>query len=247
MKMFFLLLSVLLKFQSAGATEVQVAAASNFTSALEKISFEFTRESGHKLMISYGSTGKLYSQILNGAPFEVLLSANQEHPKKIADAKKGVKESIFTYASGKLVLWSPKENLVDVKGEVLTHMNYKHLSIANPKLAPYGLAAKEILEKMSLWEKVEGRLVLGENINQALQFIASGNAELGFVAYSQIIKDGRRFGSFWAIPQNLYTPLKQDTILLEKGKNSSAAKAFLMFLKGEKARRIIEEFGYEAR
>lgn len=234
-----------LLMELAMADELQVAAAANFTSALKRISTSFSQESGHKLMISYGSTGKLYAQIINGAPFEVFLSADQEYPKKIVNKKMGFNESIYTYAIGKLVLWSPKENVVDSRGELLTKMNYKHLSISNPKLSPYGKAAQEVLEKKLGWKKVEGLLVFGENINQAHQFINSGSAELGFVSLSQIIVNGKIQGSYWVVPKQLYSPIKQDVVILEKGKNSQAAQDFLKFLKSDKAKAIIKEFGYD--
>lgn len=229
----------------ARAAQVQVAVAANFSAPMEKIAKAFTEEKGHKVLPSYGSTGKLYAQVVNGAPFEVFISADQSHPQKLIEEKKALKESVFTYAVGKLVLWSPKEKAIDAKGEVLNKMNYQHLSLANPRLAPYGLAAQEVLEKKGLWKKVEKKLVLGENINQAHQFVESGNAELGLVAYSQIIKNGKTVGSFWAVPQELYTPLLQDAVVLKKGKDSAAVKEFMAFLKSEKARTIIKDFGYE--
>jgi molybdate transport system substrate-binding protein len=244
-KLLWILFSLFHCYSVLWAAEVHVATASNFTIPLQKIAAAFTEESGHKLIISSGSTGNLYAQITNGAAYEVFLSADEEHPKKLAEDKQGQQENIFTYATGKLVLWSPKSDVVDEKGNILDKMTFQSLSIANPKLAPYGKAAEEVLKKMGLWEKVQKKLVIGENINQAHQFVASGNAEMGFVAYSQILNDNKPRGSYWMPPQDFYKPLHQNVILLEKGKNSDAAKSFLTFLKNKKARDIIKSYGYE--
>jgi molybdate transport system substrate-binding protein len=230
----------------AVAAEVSVAVAANFTAPMEKLAAKFTEESGHRLIVSYGATGKLYAQIKNGAPFEVLLSADQEHPKKLVAEKLAVSGSEWTYAIGKLALWSSKSNLIDSKGEVLKAGQFKHLAIANPKLAPYGVAAQEVLVRMGLWEKVQDSLVLGESITQAHQFVATGNAVLGFVAFSQIKKEGETpAGSFWLVPQSMYAPIRQSALLLARGRVNSAAKLFLEFLKSEKAKRIIEQSGYD--
>lgn len=228
------------------AGEVHVAAASNFRAPLEKIATPFTQATGHKLIISYGATGKFYAQIMNGAPFEVFLAADQEHPKKLAQGQPALAETEFTYAIGKLVLWGPNPKGVDRPADILEKGQFNHLSIANPRLAPYGKAAKQVLEKMGLWDKDESRIVLGENITQAHQFVATGNAELGFVALSQIKQEGKNpEGSFWIVPGSMYSPIKQDAVLLEKGKDSPAAKQFLQFLKSDKAKKIIEKYGYE--
>jgi molybdate transport system substrate-binding protein len=245
MKALFILCVLFLNSSLLIAAEVHVAVASNFVAPLEKIANAFAEETGHTLIISSGSTGNLFAQIMNGAGYEVFLSADEEHPKKIAAEKKGSPESIFSYAIGKIVLWSPSSTLIDHKGRFLEKMTFQHLSMANPKLAPYGKASEEVLKKKGLWEKVQKKLVIGENINQAHQFVASGNAELGFVAYSQILTDGKPQGSYWIPPQDFYQPLHQDVILLEKGKNSDAAKSFLTFLKNKKARDIIKSSGYE--
>ncbi|MFL5814500.1 MAG: molybdate ABC transporter substrate-binding protein [Bdellovibrionia bacterium] len=230
----------------ATAAEVHVAAASNFTLPLEKLAAQFTQSTGHDLVISNGASGKFFAQIVNGAPFEVFLSADQEHPKKLIQGKQAVAGTEFTYAVGKLILWSPHSKKLDLQTDVLKKGEFKHLSIANPKLAPYGQAAKEALEKMSLWRKHQSRIVLGENITQAHQFVASGNAELGFIALSQVMKDGKKpEGSFWIVPQSMYSAIKQDAVLLEKGKENLAAKQFLEFLKSNQAKKIIEQYGYE--
>jgi molybdate transport system substrate-binding protein len=228
------------------AGEIQVAVAANFTAPMEKIAAAFSQETGHKAVVSSGATGKLYAQVKNGAPFEVFLSADQETVKKLLDEGQGVAGTQFTYAIGKLVLWSPGDKFVDPKGEVLGKGDFKHLAIANPKLAPYGVAAQEVLQKMNIWEKLEPRLVMGENIAQTYQFVETGNAELGFVAYSQAKKDGKKpSGSIWVVPQTMYSPLNQDAVLLQKGKDSVVAKKFLEFLKSKKAKTIIVDFGYE--
>lgn len=239
-----LLLSVFPFFVSAA--EVHVAAASNFTQPLEKLSAKFAQDTGHKVILSYGATGKISTQITNGAPFQVFLSADQEHPKKLIQSRKAVAGTESTYAIGKLVLWSPQLKDIGPRAEALKLGQFKHLSIANPKLAPYGQAAKETLEKMGLWEKFRSRVVLGENITQAYQFVSTGNAELGFIALSQIKQDGKNpEGSFWVVPQSRYSAIKQDVVLLEKGKDNPAAKQFLEFLKSDQAKKIIEKYGYE--
>jgi molybdate transport system substrate-binding protein len=232
---------------SAMAAQVSVAAASNFILPLQKLSAQFTQETGHQLVISSGATGKFFAQIVNGAPFEVFLSADQEHPRKLIQGKQAVAGAEFTYAIGKLVLWSPDAKSADLQADALRKGEFKHLSMANPKLAPYGQAAKEALEKMGLWEKHQSRIVLGESITQARQFVATGNAELGFVALSQVQQDGKKpDGSFWMVPQSMYSAIKQDAVLLEKGKENPAAKQFLEFLKSDSAKKIIEKYGYES-
>lgn len=245
MKFIFMFLLLILAPNSF-ADNVLVAVASNFKAPMEKISTLFTAQTGHKLLISFGSTGKFYTQIKNDAPFEVFLSADQDHPAKLIQNNLAAKETQFTYAIGKLVLWSPDPKIVDNKGEVLLKGSYAHLALANPKLAPYGVAARETLSQFGLWEKLQARLVFGENITQSHQFVASGNADLGFVAYSQLIIPKKAIkGSFWLVPQKMYSPLKQDAILLIKGKNKIAPKEFLAFLKSESAKTIIKEYGYE--
>ncbi len=230
----------------AFATDVKIAVAANFTPPMEKIAALFFKETGHKLVISYGATGKFYAQIKNGAPFEIFLAADQKHPQRLIAEKLAVAGTQFTYAIGKIVLWSPKLNVVDPDGAILGSGDFKHLAIANPKIAPYGAAAEEVLKKKDLWQKLQPRLVVGENIAQAYQFVATGNAELGFVALSQLKKENEpSAGSAWAVPQELYSPLKQDAVLLAKGKASAAAKQFLAFLKSKKATALTRVFGYE--
>lgn len=230
----------------AAADEVRVAVAANFTAPLEKIAAEFARDTGHRLIVSSGSSGKLYAQIRNGAPFEAFLSADEETPARLEHEGLAVSGTRFTYAIGKLVLWSPKPGYVDSRGEVLKSGDFKHLAVANPKLAPYGRAAQELMEKKGLWQSAQPRLVMGENITQTYQFAATGNAELGLVALSQIRKaGGESQGSFWIVPQSLYSPIRQDAALLANGKGRTAAGQFLKYLKSAKATAIIQRFGYD--
>lgn len=236
----------MLTLNSAWADEVQVAVAANFTAPIQAIAKDFEKDTGHKLVASFGATGQFYAQIKNGAPFEVFLSADDTTPEKLENEGETVKGSRFTYAIGTLALWSPKAGYVDDKGEVLKKNDYKHLSIANPKAAPYGLAATQVLAKLNLTEATKGKLVEGQNITQAFQFVSTGNAELGFVALSQIYKDGKvSNGSAWIVPANLHDPIKQDAVILNKGKDNAAAQALVDYLKGPKAAEVIKSYGYE--
>lgn len=227
------------------ADEVQVAVAANFSAPMQKIAADFEKDSGHTIRMVSGSTGKFYAQIKNGAPFDVLLAADDETPLKLEKEGAGVPGSRFTYAIGKLVLWSAKAGVVDDKGEVLKRGDFRHLALANPKLAPYGLAATETLAALKLTDALQPMLVVAENITQAQQYIATGNAELGFVALSQVIKDGRiAEGSAWIVPAALYSPIRQDAVLLDNGRGKAAAEALLKYLKGDKARAVILAYGY---
>jgi molybdate transport system substrate-binding protein len=240
-----LLLLLLLLPQVLMAGEVHVAVAANFTAPMEAVVAGFSQESGHKVTISSGSTGKFYAQISNGAPYEVLLAADSETPAKLASDGLAVAESQFTYAIGTLVLWSPTPGLVDNQGALLRTGTFKRLAIANPGLAPYGKAAMETLANMNLTESVTPKLVQGENIAQAYQFVASGSSEIGFVALSQVMKSGKiSSGSAWIVPETQHAPIRQDAILLQKGKNNPAAKALVHYLRGEKARKVIASYGY---
>lgn len=231
---------------AAHADEVQVAVAANFTAPIQAIAADFEKDTGHKLVAAYGATGQFYTQIKNGAPFEVFLSADDTTPEKLEKEGDTVKGSRFTYAIGTLALWSAKEGYVDGKGEVLKKNEYQHLSIANPKAAPYGLAATQVLEKLKLTEATKAKIVEGQNITQAYQFVSTGNAELGFVALSQIYKDGKvTSGSAWIVPANMHDPIKQDAVILNKGKGSAAAKALVDYLKGPKAAAVIKSYGYQ--
>jgi molybdate transport system substrate-binding protein len=227
------------------AAEVQVAVAANFTAPMQEIAAEFAKDTGHRAMVSTGSTGKFYAQIKNGAPFEVFLAADAQTPAKLESEGDTVPGSRFTYAMGTLVLWSATPGRVDDQGEVLKTGDFKHLALANPKLAPYGAAAVEVMKGMGVLETMQPKFVLAENISQAYQFVVSGNAELGFLALSQIIKDGKMIdGSVWKIPADRHTPIRQDVVLLKRGNDNPAAVALIDYLKSEKARTIIQAFGY---
>ena len=231
---------------SAFADEVQVAVAANFTAPIQAIAKDFEQDTGHKLVASFGATGQFYTQIKNGAPFEVFLSADDTTPARLEQEGDSVKGSRFTYAIGTLALWSAREGYVDDKGEVLKGNSFEHLSIANPKAAPYGLAATQVLAKLGLTDATKPKIVEGQSITQAYQFVSTGNAELGFVALSQIFKDGKlTSGSAWIVPANLHEPIKQDAVILNKGKDNPAAKALIEYLKGPKAAAVIKSFGYQ--
>ncbi len=242
-----ILLSVLmLAFVSpARADEVNVAVASNFSVPMQKIAESFAQDTGHKAVLSFGATGKFYAQIKNGAPFEVLLSADDTTPAKLEQEGAAVVGSHFTYATGKLVLWSAKPGFVDGQGDVLRKAGFQHLALANPQTAPYGAAAVEVLTRLKLLEALKPKFVLGENIAQTHQFVASGNAELGFVALSQVMTDREMgAGSAWVVPQELYHPLRQDAVLLVPGQRKAAAAALMEYLKGAKAKAVILSYGY---
>lgn len=231
---------------SAFADEVQVAVAANFTAPIQAIAKDFEKDTGHKLIASFGATGQFYTQIKNGAPFEVFLAADDTTPAKLESEGDIVKGSRFTYAVGTLALWSAKEGYVDDKGQVLKDNQYQHLSIANPKAAPYGLAATQVLEKLGLSDATRPKIVEGQSIAQAYQFVQTGNAELGFVALSQVYKDGQLTGgSAWIVPASLHEPIKQDAVILAKGKDNAAAKALMEYLKGPKAAAVIKSYGYQ--
>ena len=226
---------------SAFAAQTNVAVAANFTDAAKEIAAAFKKKTGHDAVLSFGSSGQLYTQITQDAPFQIMLSADEERPKKLISDGLGVADSQFTYVIGKLVLWSKDPNLVT--GEAtLTNGTFAKLSICNPVAAPYGAAAVETMKSLKLYDALQPKLVEGANITQAFQFVATGNAEIGFVALSQL--RGNSGGSRWLVPQNLYKPIKQDAVLLKKGAGSAAAVAFMVFLKGPEARAIIEKYGY---
>jgi len=225
----------------ARADEVPVAVAANFTQPAKDIAASFQAVTGHTAVLSFGASGQFYTQITQGAPFEVFLSADNERPKKAVDEGFGVSGSVFTYAVGKLVLWS-KTPGVSASEAALKQGKFAKLSIANPKAAPYGVAALETIAALGLTEAIKPKLVEGNNITQAWQFVDTGNAELGFVALSQVI--GKTEGSSWVVPEKLYQPILQDAVLLKTGADKPAAAAFLAFLKGPQARAIIEKYGY---
>ena len=229
----------------ARAGEVQVAVAANFAGPLARIAEGYAAATGHTLKVSAGATGKFYSQIVAGAPFEVLIAADDETPKKLIAQGLAVAGSNVTYALGKLVLWSAQPGYVDDQGAVLAALRYQHLALANPKLAPYGQAGMEVLKARGLLDAVGPRLVTGETIAQTYQFIASGNAELGFVALSQVAVPGKPVtGSYWLVPPSLYGEIRQDAVLLEPGQGNPAATALLAYLKSDAAKSVIRSFGY---
>ncbi|WP_053213591.1 molybdate ABC transporter substrate-binding protein [Pseudomonas sp. Q12-87] len=241
-----LLLSMLFSVGAVQADEVQVAVASNFTAPIQAIAASFEKDTGHKLVVAYGATGQFYTQIKNGAPFEVFLAADDATPARLESEGDVVNGSRFTYAIGTLALWSAKAGYVDSQGQVLKDNAFEHLSIANPKAAPYGLAATQVLDKLGLTGQVSRKIVEGQNITQAYQFVSTGNAELGFVALSQIYKDGKvTSGSAWIIPAELHDPIKQDAVILNKGRDNAAAVALMDYLKGPKAAAIIQAYGYQ--
>ena len=228
------------------AAEVLAAVAANFTAPMQKIAAEFEKDTGHRALLSFGATGKLYAQIKNGAPFAVFLAADDKTPARLETEGDTVPGSRFTYAIGKLVLWSSKPDFVDDQGEVLKKGDFRHVAIASPKVAPYGAAAVEALTRLGLLEAIQPKFVTGESISQTYQFIATGNAELGFVALSQVMEDGRiTGGSAWIVPADLHEPIRQDAVILAAGRDNPAAQALMEYLKGDKAATIIRSFGYE--
>ncbi len=229
----------------AHADEVSVAVAANFSAPMHQIAKSFAHDTGHKAKLAFGSTGSLYAQISNGASFQVLLAADDETPARLEREGLGVMGTRFTYAFGKLVLWSTQPRLVDAKGEVLRAGNFDKLALANPKTAPYGTAAIEVLTRLGLLPALQAKFVQGESVTQTLQFVATGNAALGFVALSQVYADGKiSQGSAWVVPDPLYRPLQQDAMLLASGKDNPAARALLQYLRGERARAVLASYGY---
>ncbi|AKH19224.1 molybdate ABC transporter substrate-binding protein [Sedimenticola thiotaurini] len=233
-------LSLILGSTVALADSVHVAVAANFTAAMKEIAADFEKSSGHHAVLSFGSTGKLYTQIVHGgAPFEVFLAADQRRPELMEQA--GQASGRFTYAVGKLVLWSSDANRA-VDEHSLSEDDFQKLAIANPKTAPYGAASVEVMRNLGLYQQLAPKLVLGDSISQTHQFVATGNAQLGFVALAQIALDGS--GSRWPIPDNLYTPIRQDAVLLNRGKDNPAAPALIDYLKSDAARAVIQRYGY---
>ena len=239
-------LAILLFTQTSWAASVLVAVAANFSKPMTEIAAEFTKTTGHEAKLSFGSSGKFVSQLENGGPFEVLLSADEKGPRKLEQAGLAVISSHFTYALGKLVLWSAKPGYVDAQGKILSTGDFKHLALADPKLAPYGAAAVELLKNMKLLEKLQPLFVQGENIAQTYQFISTGNAELGFVALSQVIENGKiAKGSGWIVPIDQYAPIRQSAVLMNQGTKNPAAWALLDFLKTPQALATIKKYGYD--
>lgn len=230
-----------------GAETALIAVASNFSEVAESLVLDFENLSEHEIETSAASTGKHYAQIINGAPYDALLAADQASPRRLEESEHAVAGTRFVYAIGKLVLWSPDEKLIGADGiAVLEKQDFRALAIANPALAPYGIAAKETLLSLGLWNALEHKIVMGENVGQAFALTATGNAELGLVALSSVIsKRNARSGSRWDVPSELYAPIRQDAVLLEHGYANAAAVAFLAYLRSDEARLTIESFGYE--
>ena len=247
LKRFALLVSALLGAAAAAAAgEVSVAVAANFAAPMQKIGAAFKQDTGHRAALVVGSTGKFYAQIKNGAPFQVLLAADAATPARLVQEGLGVASSRSTYASGRLALWSRDATRVDAAGQVLRSADFARLALADPKLSPYGAAAQQVLQALALAAPLAPTFVQGENIAQTHQFVATGNAELGFVALSQVFFDGRiTSGSAWVVPAHLHQPLRQDALLLNSGKNSAAGAALLAYLRSDKARAIMRAYGYD--
>ena len=244
---FFVLFGFFIGASQAVADELKIAVASNFYPAMKEIAKRYELKTAgssgqHKVILIPGSSGKHYAQIMNGAPFDIFFSADTERARLLEQEGKVIAGTRFTYAFGKLILWSSIDNYVDSKGEVLNKKDFRYLAIANPKLAPYGKSAEEALRSLKLWTNLKERLVQGENIAQTFQFISSGNAKLGFVAYSQIMNsDHSTDGSFWEVPKSIYKPIEQQAVLL---KDSYIGREFLSFVKSDESLSIIYESGY---
>jgi molybdate transport system substrate-binding protein len=231
---------------TAHAAEVSVAVAANFTAPMRKIAAAFEQDTGHRAILSFGATGTFYAQIRHGAPFHLLLAADDETPARLEKDGATVAGTRLTYATGRLVLWSAQPGLVDGKGGVLAQGGTERIAIANPRLAPYGAAAIETMTRLNLRDQLQPRLVQGENIAQAFQFVSTGNAALGFVALSQVMVDGKiARGSAWVVPASMHQPLRQDAVTLVAGKDNPAATALARYLRGDKARAILRGYGYE--
>jgi molybdate transport system substrate-binding protein len=229
----------------AFADEVTAAVAANFTAAINKLAPIFERATGHKLVMSFGSTGKLYAQIKNGAPFDVFLAADDERPKRLETEGVAVAGTRFTYAIGQLALWSPDKKLVDANGAVLRDGGFAHLAVANSKTAPYGAAAEQVLRRLGIWERIEPRLVRGENITQTFQFVSTGNAALGLVALAQVrALPASQQGSYWVVPAEMHDALRQDAVLLKRGAKNVAARALLDYLRTPDVKSMIQDLGY---
>ena len=231
----------------ARADVVQVAVAANFTAPARALAEVFARTTGHEAKLSFGATGAFYTQIKSGAPFDVLLAADNERPARLEKEGDTVPGSRFTYATGQLVLWSAKPGLVDDEGAVLKHGQFGKIAIANPKNAPYGAAAVEAMEKLGLAATLQPKLVTGESIGQTFNFIATGNAELGFVALAQVLEGGKlKSGSMWVVPAQYHAPIIQDAVILNRAASNPAAKAWMELLKTPQSKALIRSYGYEA-
>lgn len=230
---------------SVQAADVSVAVAANFTAPMQQIAAHFEQDTGYKASLAFGSTGRFYAQITHGAPFDVLLAADDETPARLERDGQVVAGSRFTYAIGQLVLWSRQPQRVDAQGDVLRRGSFDKIALADPKLAPYGAAAVEVMRHWGVLETLRPRFVQADNIAQAHQFVATQNATLGFVAKSQVYAHGRLTeGSAWVVPSHLYTPIRQDAALLSRGQANPAAMALLWYLQGERARTVMRAYGY---
>ncbi len=241
----FLMLSLTTLAYTSKAETVHIGVAANFAKPMSEITTHFEKRYGHQILISIASSGKLFAQIHQGAPFDILLSADMEIPSKLAGKGLALSNSQFTYATGRLILWSSTLDILNEAASPLRTLSYNKLAIANPKLAPFGQAAIEVLDKLNMTSEVQTKLVFGDNISQTFQFVSSGNADIGFVALSQVWNDGEiTSGAGWLVPQALYSPIRQDAVLLERGQNNPAAIEFLAFLKSNEVQKIIERYGY---
>ena len=245
----FTLLTAALTFSlAARADEVQVAVAANFTAPAQALAAILEKTTGHQAQLSFGATGAFYTQIKNGAPFDVFLAADEARPERLEKEGDIVPGSRFTYATGQLALWSAKPGLVDKDGAVLKSGSFNKLAIANPKNAPYGAAAVETMGKLGLQAALQPKLVTGESIGQTYNFVATGNADLGFVALSQVLEGGKlKGGSVWIVPADLHASIVQDAVLLKRGANNAAAKAWLALLKSPNAKDLIRSYGYSVK
>lgn len=229
----------------ATASEVTVAVAANFAAPMRLIAAAFERESGHRVAVALGSTGGFYAQIRHGAPFHLLLAADQVTPQRLEAEGLTVAGTRFTYAVGRLALWSAEPGRVDPQGQVLREGRFERLALANPRLAPYGAAAVQVMERLALPPLPPTRKVQGENVAQVFQFVASGNATLGFVALAQVQSEGRiDKGSAWIVPEHLHDPIRQDAVLLPRGREHAGARALLAYLASEPARAVMRAHGY---
>lgn len=230
--------------QAAVAAEIRVGVAANFASTLALLAEHFEQHSGHRLLLSSGSTGKLFAQIKNGAPFDLFFAADAERPQRLEREGDGVPGTRFTYAIGHLVLWSPRPGKVDAAADILNTGEFNKLAIANPATAPYGLAARQTLQRLGVWQALQSRIVRGENIAQTYQFVASGNADLGFVALAQMRARDESGGSSWQIPPDFHAPIDQQVILLRKAREPAAARALLAYLRQPHAQQMLRRAGY---
>jgi molybdate transport system substrate-binding protein len=239
-------IALLVMSAPAQAASAQVAVAANFAAPMKPVVVAFEKLTGHNIAWSAGSTAKFYAQIKNGAPFDVFLSADVATPARLEQEGNAVPGSRFTYAAGRLALWSATPGFVDAAGAVLKSGRFKHIALASPQLAPYGAAAVEVMTRLDVFNTLQSKFVMGENIAQTYNFVATGNAELGFVAQSQVMENGQlASGSGWLVPSNLHAPILQDAVLLARGKSNPAALAFLQFLKSDTALVILKTHGYE--